>query len=73
MEVTQVLLASEYIKLGSGGTETSMLMIARDTRDIDAFRDEIESNRAAQLTQAPGSHWVGQNVPLTKLHILQIL
>ena len=72
MEGTQLLLALEYIKLGSGGTETSMLMIALNTRDIDAFTDEIESKRAAQLTHAPGSHWEGQIDPrLTKLQILQ--
>jgi len=56
MEGTHVSLALEYIKLGSGGTETSMLLSALNTRDIDAFRDEIVATREAQLTQAPGSH-----------------
>ena len=60
MEGTQVLLALEYIKVGSGGAETSMLLIALSTRDIDAFRDEIVAKREAQLTHAPGSHWEGQ-------------
>jgi hypothetical protein len=41
MEGTQVSLASEYIKLGSGGAEPSMLMSALNTRDMEAFRDEI--------------------------------
>jgi hypothetical protein len=57
MEGTQVSLASEYIKLGSGGAEPPMLMSALNTRDMDAFRDEIELKRAAQFTHAPGSHW----------------
>jgi hypothetical protein len=41
MEGTHVSLALEYIKLGSGGAEPSMLMSALNTRDMDAFRDEI--------------------------------
>jgi hypothetical protein len=52
MEGTQVSLALEYIRLGSGGAETSMLLSAFNTRDMDAFSDEIESKRAAQETQA---------------------
>jgi len=68
MEGTQVSLALEYIKVGSGGAETSMLMSAFNTRDIDAFSVEIESKRAAQLTQAPGSQV--QFDGLLKLHLL---
>ena len=50
MEGTQVLLALEYIEVGSGGTETSMLLIALNTRDMDAFRDEIVEKRGAKDT-----------------------
>ena len=63
-----MLLALEYIKLGSGGTEPAMLLIELKTREIDAFKDEIVVNKSAQLTHTSASQFVGQYDVLIKLH-----
>jgi hypothetical protein len=67
-EGTQVLLELEYIKLGSGGTKPLMLLIELKIREIDAFKDEIVSNKLAQLTQTSALQFRGQADSLVKLH-----